>query len=80
MTQMLTRIAITFQSTSWKASTSVITPNQIITTTPSSAAMVPSTTFEITTTIAIANTISANHARTGIALSGEWETAAIGAT
>src|SRR5512134_3050177 len=67
MTQMLTRIAITFQSTSWKASTSVITPNQIITITPSSAATVPSTTLEMTATIAMANTIRANQARAVIA-------------
>ncbi len=62
MTQMLTRIAMTFQSTSWKASTSVITPNQTITMTPISAATVPSTTLEITTTMAIAKMIRANQA------------------
>ena len=54
MIQMLIRIAITFQSTSPKASTSVMTPNQTIATTPMSAAIVPSTTLEMTATIAIA--------------------------
>ena len=54
MIQMLIRIAITFQSTSPKASTSVMTPNQTIATTPTSAAIVPSTTLEMTATIAIA--------------------------
>ena len=70
MTQMLTRIAITFQSTSWNASTSVITPNQTMTATPSSAAMVPSTTLVMTTTMAIAKTIKANQASAVISAFG----------
>ncbi len=51
MIQTLTRIAITFQSTSPKASTSVITPTQIITTTPISAATALSTALTITAMI-----------------------------
>ena len=71
MIQTLTRIAITFQSTSPKASTSVMTPIQIITTTPISAATVLSTTLPMTATIVIANTAIASHARASIQR-GPW--------
>ena len=66
MIQMLTRIAITFQSTRPKASTSVITPSHTIATTPISAATVLSTTLTITTMIVITNTAIAIHAMASI--------------
>ena len=61
MTQMLTRIAMTFQSTSENASISVITPIHTIAMTPSSAATVLSTTFAITMTIVTAKIATAIH-------------------
>src|SRR5688572_7074894 len=65
MVQIETRIAITFQSTILKASSSVMTPNQIITATPSSAAAVLSihpamTTTMVTKKMAIAIQVSAS--------------------
>ena len=53
MIQMPTRIAITFQSTSWAASTSVMVPIQIMTTTPSSATTVASSLLMTTAAIVI---------------------------
>ena len=61
MTQMLTRIAITFQSTYWKASISLMMPIQTMTVAPSMAATALSTTLLITTRIVITNTASASH-------------------
>ena len=61
MIQMPTRIAITFQSTSWAASTSVMVPIQIMTTTPSSAMTVASSLLMTTAAIVIPNTISVIH-------------------
>ena len=54
MIQMPIRIAITFQSTSWAASTSVMVPIQTMTATPSSAATVASSLLTTTAAIVIA--------------------------
>jgi hypothetical protein len=61
MIQMPTRIAITFQSTSWAASTSVMVPIQIMTTTPSSAATVASSLLTTIVAIVTANTARVSH-------------------
>ena len=61
MIQMPTRIAITFQSTSWAASTSVMVPIQTMTTTPSSAATVASSLLTTIVAIVTANTASVSH-------------------
>ena len=61
MIQMPTRIAITFQSTSWAASTSVMVPIQTMTTTPSSAATVASSLLTTTAAIVTKKTISVIH-------------------
>ena len=62
MVHTLTRIAITFQSTSPNASVSVITPIQTITVTPIKAATVLSTALLITTTIVMAKIATVSHA------------------
>ncbi len=69
MIQTDTRIAITFQSTSPKASTSVITPIQTMTITPISAATAASTTLTMTATIVIAKITMAYHASASISWS-----------
>ena len=61
MIQMPTRIAITFQSTSWAASTSVMVPIQTMTTTPSSAATVASSLLTTMAMIVTAKTASVSH-------------------
>ena len=61
MIQMPTRIAITFQSTSLKASISVMTPIQIMTATPTSAAAVLSIQFATTAMIVITKTAIVSH-------------------
>jgi len=58
---MLTRIAITFQSTYLKASSSLMTPNQIMTATPIMPASVLSILLETTTRIVIAKIASVSH-------------------
>ena len=58
---MLTRIAITFQSTSRNAASSVMVPIQIMTVTPISAAAVLSSLLMTTNRIVIANTASVSH-------------------
>ena len=59
MVQMDTRMAITFQSTILKASSSLMRPIQIITATPSSAAAVLSIQPVMTITIVTAKMASA---------------------
>ena len=61
MIQMPTRIAITFQSTSCAASTSVMVPIQTMTATPSSAATVASSLLTTTAAIVTQKTISVIH-------------------
>ena len=72
MIQTLTSIAITFQSTIPNASTSLITPIQIMTTTPISAATVLSTTLLMTTTIVIAKMAIASHAMPSTQSISSW--------
>ena len=61
MIQTPTKIAITFQSTSLKASVSDITPAQTMMATPISAASVLSIQLVMTTKMVSANTIRVNH-------------------
>ena len=61
MIQMPTRIAITFQSTSCAASTSVMVPIQTMMTTPSSAATVASSLLMTMATIVTEKTASVIH-------------------
>ena len=58
---MLTRIAITFQSTSRNAASSDMVPIQIMTVTPISAAAVLSSLLMTTNRIVIAKTASVSH-------------------
>src|SRR5688572_32420103 len=69
MVQIETRIAITFQSTILKASSSLMTPNQIIAATPRSAAAVLSIQPAITTTMVTAKIAIAIQVMRSIALS-----------
>ena len=60
---------MTFQSTSLKASVSVMTPIQIMIATPTSAAAVLSMMFATTAMIVITNTAIVNHCISSIFLS-----------
>ena len=61
MIQMPIRIAITFQSTSCAASTSVMVPIQTMMATPSSAATVASSLLMMMAMIVAANTARVSH-------------------
>ncbi|MGZ8202874.1 MAG: hypothetical protein ACXWUB_06460 [Burkholderiales bacterium] len=67
--QTPTRIAVTFQSTSLKASISLMTPLQTITATPTSAAAVLSMTFVTTAMMVITNTATVSHCMSSIVCS-----------